>query len=403
MKNNKKITTKLFIATMLFLSSFTVFAQETVKEFETITDAINYSGDKSAVKKLVVEGEISGYDYSDESEWSMFRFLDEVFPNIEEVELLTFQDLLDADEFYKRSLFYWNYYEGALWLKKFSAPNTQYIGSYNFAVCENLEEIFLPEVVETALMSFGYCNSLKYVELPNAIHIEDFYNCEGLISVYAPKAKTLGSMCFYRCYSLLKADFPECTTIGSWAFSICSSMVSVNFPKATKILGFGSFSNCYSLTSFSIGTELETETEIELGHATFASTPTENVILKLSQYVIPKPDTVAKIWGNSNCEHPYYGNGEHFIDYVWKNIIIYTDIVEELEDEINISYLGNNIYFVNSYDILEIELYDIMGRLIRIYENKNIINLDDILKGCYLFRIKTTTNKNYTVIKIINN
>ena len=49
---------------MLFCScNFTAFSQATVS-FETITEALNYAGDRDAVKKLIVTGTISGNDYS---------------------------------------------------------------------------------------------------------------------------------------------------------------------------------------------------------------------------------------------------------------------------------------------------------------------------------------------------
>ena len=96
---------KLIIVTVLFCSyNFTVLA-ETV-EFNTVTEALNWTGDKATVTKLVITGTISGDDYSASSEWSKFRTLDETFPNIEAVEILTDQDIPDFDETNQCSLFY---------------------------------------------------------------------------------------------------------------------------------------------------------------------------------------------------------------------------------------------------------------------------------------------------------
>jgi hypothetical protein len=61
-------------------------------EVETITDAY-YTGDKEAVKKLIITGTISGNDYSDSSEWSKLYFLDTTFQNIEEVGIWSDQDI----------------------------------------------------------------------------------------------------------------------------------------------------------------------------------------------------------------------------------------------------------------------------------------------------------------------
>ena len=49
-----------------------------------------------------------------------------------------------------------------------------------------------------------------------------------------------------------------------------------------------------------------------------------------------------------------------------------------------------------------IELYDIMSRLIKKYDNEYLIDLNylNLTKGFYFFRIKTLTNKNYIIKKI---
>ena len=94
----KRNITKLIVVAVLFCSyNFTAFSQAAV-EFETITEALNYTGDRDAVKKLIITGTISGNDYSATSEWSKFRTLDTTFPNLEDVEILTSQDIPDAME-----------------------------------------------------------------------------------------------------------------------------------------------------------------------------------------------------------------------------------------------------------------------------------------------------------------
>jgi hypothetical protein len=61
MKNPTLILILLFV-------SFNYVANSEEATFETITKALNYSGDKEAVTKLVITGEIQGNDYSPESE-----------------------------------------------------------------------------------------------------------------------------------------------------------------------------------------------------------------------------------------------------------------------------------------------------------------------------------------------
>jgi hypothetical protein len=54
------------IAVLILTATFTAFAEDAT--FETITDALNYSGNRNAVTSIIITGTISGNDYSDESE-----------------------------------------------------------------------------------------------------------------------------------------------------------------------------------------------------------------------------------------------------------------------------------------------------------------------------------------------
>ena len=95
------------IAVLLCGYNFTAFAKTLT--VETVTEALNYDGDRTTVTKLVVTGQIacipdSNY-ISSNSEWSKFRTLDETFPNIEAVKILTDQDIPDWN-IYGSGLFY---------------------------------------------------------------------------------------------------------------------------------------------------------------------------------------------------------------------------------------------------------------------------------------------------------
>jgi len=278
MKNNKRITTKLFIATMLFLSSFTVFAQETVKEFETITDAINYSGDKSAVKKMVITGEIEGTDYCPIfSEWSLFFDLDLIFPNIESVEILTSQDIPDTDyinnqeKLRLRALFYWLEWSlddnggepkkeidsGAMWLKHFSAPNVKRIGSFAFNECKELNSVNFASAEETRQYSFNYCLALTKITdtcFPKlkVIGSGTFSNCYALTEIIFPSATTLGYESLYNTglTELASTNIPNVIEIGDRSFASCKSLISVDLPNL-EIMG-DAFYRCGNLTTVNI-------------------------------------------------------------------------------------------------------------------------------------------------------
>jgi len=96
-----KLAIILSIAILIFISAMPLSAQET-KSFRTITDAYNFADtaelhEIEAVKKLIITDSIYGSTnfFNTETEWRMFRCLDEIFPNIEELELHTDQDIPD--------------------------------------------------------------------------------------------------------------------------------------------------------------------------------------------------------------------------------------------------------------------------------------------------------------------
>ena len=164
---------KFGIVTALFCSyNFTVLAE--TKTFNTVTEALNYTGNKAAVTKLIITGTISGNDYSESSEWSKFRTLNETFPNIEEVEIFTNQDIPDFDTVNNCALFYWLEYDefeddslhiSSNWLKNFSAPNIKYIGKYVFESCSNLTTVNFPLVTIIGSWAFYECINLTSVSL----------------------------------------------------------------------------------------------------------------------------------------------------------------------------------------------------------------------------------------------
>ena len=101
----KKRTYFIFVIVFFCHYNFAVFAE--TMQFSTVRQILANTGNKGIVKKLVITGTISGNDYSDESDWSKFRTLDETFPNIETVKTLTVQDIPDFEWDYitERSLF----------------------------------------------------------------------------------------------------------------------------------------------------------------------------------------------------------------------------------------------------------------------------------------------------------
>ena len=400
---------KFFIATVLFSSfNFKVFSQQEAI-FETITQAITCEEvNRAEVRKLVITGEISGNDYSPDSHWALFIDLDLYFESLEEVEIHTHQDIPDVSRFYddcdcgkgpdvcyycrhgiflySQGLFRQSDLNGILlkdspWLKKFSAPNVKKIGLGALSRIENLVSVSFPLVVEVGVSAFSRCISLVYVDFPELVTINtgSFSSCSSLVSVNFPKVTTIESSAFRDCMNLISIDFPNATKIFLWAF-VGTPLVSIDFPRITKIEAY-TFRECHFLRTVSLGTDLEEETE-DFTSNIFHSVDTRRIDLTLGENVNPKPDIPNRIW-NFNIVFP-----NNRIDSYWRSINIkYINIEEEIEDtDISVLYVGKNIYYINSENVQEVELYDITGRKIHDFGNEKIIDLNYLPASVYFLK-----------------
>jgi len=175
----------ILVICLFCFCNFAIFA-DTLTVYN-LAEALNYSGDKNAITALVVQGPIEGNDYSPESQWSKFRTLDSIFPNISEVTILTDQDIPDFDWNWDwdgyGGLFLKAFDNGSLFLKKFSAPNTKKVGVYSFGFCYNLTSVNLESTITLEIAAFQSCKSLTSIYLPVIQKIGDgaFALCESLI------------------------------------------------------------------------------------------------------------------------------------------------------------------------------------------------------------------------------
>ena len=444
---------KIIIATVLLcIYNFTVVAETLT--VETVTEALAYSGEKATVTKLVVKGKIAGDDYSDSSEWSKFRTLNETFPNIEAVEIWTDQDIPDGSQ--NGGLFY-DGNDGSHWLKHFSASNVKMIGRFSFCNCENLTTVNFssattvgdwafrrcknlttvnfPLVETIEWYAFSDCSNLTTINFPSATTIEyyAFSNCSNLTTINFPLVQVIGDQAFAWCSNLTTINFPLVQVIGGWAFYACSSLTTVDFLLVTTIgnrsfagcqslttvsfplitmVGSHAFANCNSLISVSLGTGFETETEISFDSDVFIddNNPpnglTENIDLTLGEFVLPKPDLIARIWQKNY-------NVCALKDYVWRSITIYSSIYEAIKN-LTVSIFPNPTVsdFTVSFDLekscnLQIILCDILGReLFRFYDGfaaagnfTRTFSTENLAKGIYFLKISAAGNS--TVEKII--
>ncbi len=153
-------------------------------------------------------------------------------------------------------------------------PNLKYVGETAFQFCVLLDELNLPELLETtgngsfmnctALTSvdmpklrtikgtttFSTCSSLESVSLPSLESIgsnSTFINCSKLVDVEMPMlSKISGTSTFQGCTLLSEISLPALVSMGNSTFNGCAALKKANLPSATT---FGTtFQNCKSLT-----------------------------------------------------------------------------------------------------------------------------------------------------------
>jgi len=302
----------IIIIVSIVLSHLSLFSQ-TVVTVNSMQETLSFSGDSSAVKKLIVTGDISGKDFSKDSEWGMFRTLNTIFPNLDTVELYTAQDIPDG-----------NYTTGGMfsnvkWLKSFSAAHIKKIGNNTFSYCRNLETIDFPSVTTIGKAAFMFCPALETVSFPGAIEAGafSFHNCSSLSSMNFPALETIGEEAFSFCQQIQTASFPKVKTVGDFAFNPCLNLSEIIFPVVTEISDFA-FSNDERLISAGFGADFDSPTTIKFRNNVFSADNqlTNRIDLILSENVLPPPNKDNSIWQSNN------NNWDMLIDYIWKSITV---------------------------------------------------------------------------------
>ena len=134
----------------------------------------------------------------------------------------------------------------------FLNPNTE-IGSSAFASCTNLQELSLPQYIETiSPYAFQDCISLRILELPESVTtIEEsaFFGCTSLIQLSMQQGlQKIGTTAFYGCSALSIVSIPEgVTEIGDYAFGNCAALANVYVPASVRNAGLYPFSGSADL------------------------------------------------------------------------------------------------------------------------------------------------------------
>jgi len=284
----------LLFSIFLCCSFLSVSAQTTIT-FGTVTEATNYADNNASVKKIIITGTVAGNDYSPDSEWSKFRTLNTVFPNLDTVQINTAQNIPDGN--YMTGGFFSNAY----WLKGFYAPQVKRVGMIAFSYCIGLDTIRFPAAEQLGNGAFLFCSRLTSADFPQVTAIESytFQNCRSLSSVNFPFAATIGEDAFAFCTGLTEVVFPQAAKIDDFAFNPCPALLKVNFPRATAI-GDHVFSNNRSLNAVSFGTDFTAPAGIHFGRCVFGLMAflTRNIDLTLGENVLPNPSE--NIWQHDN-------------------------------------------------------------------------------------------------------
>lgn len=147
-------------------------------------------------------------------------------------------------------------------LKAFNIPNTvKRLGTSVFYACVQLEELTLPEQLDSIPGDFCAGAAIKKIAIPESVtRIGEFAfsECANLSEVNIPaKCTTLERFCFAYCPELKAIDIPETvTTLGHGVF-YSTGLTNAKLPDNLTVIPDGTF-QCSSLTEFTVGPNVET-------------------------------------------------------------------------------------------------------------------------------------------------
>ncbi len=135
------------------------------------------------------------------------------------------------------------------------------IKSDAFSCCEGLISIILPDSLRR-IESFAFRNcGLRKIEIPKGIKVINSYtfnNCSYLSEVVLPEGvTTIDNNVFACCHTLKKIVLPKTLkVINPFAFSE-SGIETITIPDSVKVLEYGAFSECDSLTEVKLSENLQ--------------------------------------------------------------------------------------------------------------------------------------------------
>ncbi len=136
---------------------------------------------------------------------------------------------------------------GGWYAREDTAPDYRYFGKGISG-----DVVIAPGVTSIGYQAFYHCGSLTSIVIPEGVtSIGDsaFLSCDSLTSVTIPEGvANIGDSVFYLCRSLKSIVIPEgVTSIGDRAFSDCDSLTSIELPETIVSIEENSFNGCITL------------------------------------------------------------------------------------------------------------------------------------------------------------
>lgn len=264
----------IYITITLIITSIQVFATkaDTVDEI-FVTGGVKYKitsiekkevvvvgGQDSNTKQLYIPGEIKNGG----SEYNVRQIADNAFKNCNELEEVSLPDTIETIGA--------NAFQNDKKLTGLKLPkNIKTMGYGAFGECTGLTEIEIPKTLEKVWCAyydsksdgaFRGCSNLKDVRFEEGTKTVTEYvfkNCTGLEKITIPEGiETIGNGAFSDCGNLTEIIIPESVMkIGEWAFSGCKNLKSVNIMSEVNELKRGVFADCTELSKLNIGDSIE--------------------------------------------------------------------------------------------------------------------------------------------------
>ncbi len=277
-----------------------------------------------------------------------------------------------------------------------------------FINCWSLNEITLGEnLTNLSNLAFMGCISLNTLNF-NAINCTNFTDNNHPFSNTAINTINIGenvqripAYFAYGFNQLSAVNIPNSVTeIGEQAFYACSNLSSITIPNNVTSIKEKTFQNCSSLNVITLGSSVDTLESSAFRYC--------NALQTINCLATTPPvfsdNSVFPFQNSANVKVPCGSLDAYNADYYWFTYFgerITEDCESSLEDmeESALSFYPNPAKDRVSFSekIERVELIDLNGKTIKVFENVNEINIKDISSGVYFLKLhafdKTTTQK----------